>query len=103
MSEFGGFRKHEKTQLALVGLGDVALAAVVALPGQGGLNFPNVMNKVFKKTERKHFVQIESSPSIPIRTPSVVFSLSFPVVVMPRLQGSTTSSKSAVFISFFLW
>ena len=31
MSEFGGLRKHEKTQHALVGLGSVALAAAVAL------------------------------------------------------------------------
>ena len=29
MSEFGGLGKHEKTQNALVGLGDAALAAVV--------------------------------------------------------------------------
>ena len=31
MSEFGGLRKHEKTQHALVGLGSAALAAAVAL------------------------------------------------------------------------
>ena len=30
MSEFGGLRKHEKTQHALVGLGGAALAAAVA-------------------------------------------------------------------------
>ena len=29
VSEFGGLGKHEKTQNALVGLGDAALAAVV--------------------------------------------------------------------------
>ena len=32
MVEFGGLRKHEKTQHALVGLGRAALAADVALP-----------------------------------------------------------------------
>ena len=31
MSEFGGLRKHEKTQHALVGLGSAALAAAVTL------------------------------------------------------------------------
>ena len=31
-SEFGGLRKHEKTQHALVGLSTAALAAAVALP-----------------------------------------------------------------------
>ena len=39
MSVFGGLRKHEKTQDALVDLGSAALAAGVALPGQGGQNF----------------------------------------------------------------
>ena len=32
MSEFGGFRKHEKTQHTLVGYGGAALAAAVVLP-----------------------------------------------------------------------
>ena len=36
MSEFGGLRKHEKTQYALVGLGSAALADAVALPREGG-------------------------------------------------------------------
>ena len=40
MSEFGGLRKHEQTQHVLVELGSAALAAAVALPGQGGPNFP---------------------------------------------------------------
>ena len=33
MSEFGGLRKHEKTQHALIGLGSTALAAA-AYPGK---------------------------------------------------------------------
>ena len=40
MSEFGGLRKHEKSQHALAGLGSTALAAAVALYRYGGLNFP---------------------------------------------------------------
>ena len=32
MSEFGGLRKHKKTQHALAGLGSAALAADVVLP-----------------------------------------------------------------------
>ena len=39
-SEFGGLRKHEKTQHAHVGLGSADLAAAVALPRQGGPNVP---------------------------------------------------------------
>ena len=31
MSEFGGLRKHEKTQHALIGMGSAALAAAVAV------------------------------------------------------------------------
>ena len=34
MSEFGGLRKHKKTQHALVGLGSADVAAAVALPGK---------------------------------------------------------------------
>ena len=34
MSEFGGLRKHEKTQHAFVGLGSTASAGAVALPSQ---------------------------------------------------------------------
>ena len=40
MSEFGGLRKHEKTQHARVGLGSAALAAAVVLPRQSGPHFP---------------------------------------------------------------
>ena len=47
MSEFGGLRKHEKTQHALVGLGSAALAADVALPRRGGPNFPKGINEVY--------------------------------------------------------
>ena len=48
MTEFGGLRKHETTQLALVGLGSAALAAAVVLPRYGG---PKGIKKsmVFKK------------------------------------------------------
>ena len=53
MSEFGGYRKHEKTHPALVGLlGSAALAAAVALP-KAARNSPQGINKVFKK----HFCQ----------------------------------------------
>ena len=34
MSEFGGLRKHEQTQHAVVGLGSAALAAAALLPGK---------------------------------------------------------------------
>ena len=49
-TEFGGLRKHEMIQHALVGLGgSAALAAAVALPGKSGPNFPKgVINKVYK-------------------------------------------------------
>ena len=43
--EFGGLREHEKTPHALVGLGSAALAAAVALPGYGGPNFLQGINK----------------------------------------------------------
>ena len=43
MSEFGGLRKHKKTQHALVVLGSAPLAAAVAI--QGGPNFPQGINK----------------------------------------------------------
>ena len=39
LSEFGGLWKHEKTQHALVGLGNAALAAAIALPGKAAENF----------------------------------------------------------------
>ena len=42
MSEFGGLRKHEKTQHALVRQGSAALAAAVALP-----KFPERIYKVY--------------------------------------------------------
>ena len=46
MSEFDGLRRHKKTKHALVGLGNAALAAAVALPGYGDLNFSQGINKV---------------------------------------------------------
>ena len=46
MSEFGGLRKQEDTQHALVGLGRAALAAAVALSRQGGPSFQKGINKV---------------------------------------------------------
>ena len=49
MSEFGGLRKHKKTQNALVGLGSAALAAAVALPKYGA---PNVLKGIVKGTDR---------------------------------------------------
>ena len=45
MPEFGGLRKREKTQHALVGLGSAALAAAVALPRSGGPNVPKEEGK----------------------------------------------------------
>ena len=53
MSEFGGLRKHEKTEHAPVGLGSAALAAAVALPRKGGPNFPKGINKVYKKEKQE--------------------------------------------------
>ena len=50
MSEFGGLRKHEKTQHALVGLGSAALVAAVALPSyKGDPNFLKGIIKCIKK------------------------------------------------------
>ena len=40
----GVLRKREKTQHVLVGLGSAAFAVAVALPGKGGLNFPQGIN-----------------------------------------------------------
>ena len=47
--EFGGLRKHDKTQHAVVGLGSAALAAAAALPRIGGPNFPKGIIKCIKK------------------------------------------------------
>ena len=49
----GGLRKHEKTQHVHLELGSAALAAVVAVPEEGGLNFPQWVNESVKKEERK--------------------------------------------------
>ena len=49
MSEFGGLRKHEQIQQALVGLGSAALAAAVALPWVRRTAFPVRDNKMNKK------------------------------------------------------
>ena len=46
MSEFGGLRKHEKTQHALAGLGNAALVAAVVLPMYGGPNVSKGINQV---------------------------------------------------------
>ena len=46
MSEFCGLGKCEKIQHALVGQGSAALAAAVAIPRKGDLNFPQVINSV---------------------------------------------------------
>ena len=46
MSEFGGLRKQEKTQHALVGLDSAALAAAVALQA-ARIEFPERDNKVY--------------------------------------------------------
>ena len=40
MPLFGGLRKHEKIQHALIRLVSTALAAAVSLPREGGPNFP---------------------------------------------------------------
>ena len=49
MSEFGGLQKHEKTQQALVGLGNAALVAAVAFLTQVRQpKFPERHNKVCK-------------------------------------------------------
>ena len=48
MSEFGGIRKHENTQHALVGLGSAALAAAIALLTRVRRpEFPERDNKVY--------------------------------------------------------
>ena len=52
MSQFGGLRKHEKTQHALVRLGSAPLAADVAITQVRRPEFPERDNKVYKK-ERK--------------------------------------------------
>ena len=51
MTEFGGLRKHEKTQHVLIGLGNAALAAAVALPRVRRPEFPERDNKVHKTTQ----------------------------------------------------
>ena len=62
MSEFRGLRKHEKTQHSLVGPGSAALEAAVAIPRQGGPNFPKGIIKCIKyKIEIKYTSQTESS------------------------------------------
>ena len=50
MSEFGGLRKHENIQHALVGLGGTALAAAVCSLDQdkAARIFPERGNKVYK-------------------------------------------------------
>ena len=49
MLEFGGLLKHEKTQHALVGLGNAALvAAVVRRP-----EFPERDNTVYKRKKKR--------------------------------------------------
>ena len=53
MSEFGGLRKHEQTQHALVGLGSAALAVAWILPRYGGPNFPKGIMKCKKKQKKK--------------------------------------------------
>ena len=50
----------EKTQRALVGLGGAALAAAVALPGKGGLEFPQRDNKVYKLHNKERKKGIDS-------------------------------------------
>ena len=59
MPEFGGLRKQEKTQLALVGLGSAALAAAVAGKGR-----------------RK--VALKSNHVVPISTPMQSDSVAVP-------------------------
>ena len=53
MSEFSGLRKHEKTQHALVGLGNAALASAVAVPRKCGPNFPKGIINCKKKKSIK--------------------------------------------------
>ena len=48
MSEFGGLRKHEKTQHALAGLGSAALAAAYSCTKVRQFKFPERDNKVYK-------------------------------------------------------
>ena len=60
-SEFGGLRKHEKTQHALVGLGSAALAAAVALLTQATIRRPDFPEK---KTKVYRGLQVP----IPVRT-----------------------------------
>ena len=47
VSEFGGLRKHEKTQHELVGLGSAALAAAVSHTQVRWPEFPERDNKVY--------------------------------------------------------
>ena len=55
MSEFGGTRKDETTQHALVGLASAALAADVFLPSQVRRpQFPQRDNKVLKKKKKNY-------------------------------------------------
>ena len=60
-SEFGGLQKR-KTQHALVGLGSAAVAAAVALPRKGDLNFPKGIKCVTLKYTLSPIFHVASIP-----------------------------------------